>query len=613
MRLVLCAGLALFSLARPASPQTCIPPLDGLRIWWDADDIKWDPADPWHFREGPHAFDSTNRIDGPFLHVENHDPNWGPWVPQFAPGMVGQAFSFDPAHPKRSNLVMFSPGPVPPTQHPETEFTTELSIELWMKWNPSAYYSNSTFGLVDKSLHQDYYPTDVGFALSGETSSGRLYFRLGKGGGQAVDAWGTTNVKDGAWHHVVATFDASLPSGNQRIYVDGVLEGSADNSSPIAASDRRIAIGRSPYYGSYVGLIDEIMLYGRALTAEEVDLGYHTPARCRPTFPTRPNPSGYIEFPSTYPHSNDMDLDGDVLAVTDPYDGTRVFRRSGASWAEEQFLVPAVDPNTYEGAYPWVCAVSGDVLVQTTFHGASVWRFDGTSWVEEQFLSAHGIGGAGGWSHPSVDISGDTIVVGGNTYARVFRHDGSQWIQEAVLSGSGEFGLPVAIDGDFLAVGAHRADNVGTRSGALHLFRRTGTTWNQVALVTADQLEPGRASYDYFSLGRQLDVDGERVLVGAMGAVQPDLTDYDWKWIGSAYVLDASGGSVTLEGKLPASLHARSFAGWSHGRGGAPGGESRGRRRLQRRVRSPPGERQRLGARLRAPERRLARGRQVPC
>jgi len=571
MHFALRAALVLGCLAPAATSQTCVQPLPNLRIWWDADDVKWER---WHLKYGPYALDSTNRIDGPALLIQNHDVNAGPWVPQFAPGMVGQAFSFDPAHPSRASLRMIGPSATDPVPHPETMFTTRLSIELWMKWNPSASYIRTTFGLVDQSVAGEYYETDAGFGLWGYTSTGQLYFRIGKGGGQVVEVWGATNVKDGAWHHVVATFDASLASGNQKLYVDGALEGSTDNSSPIAPTSESIAIGRSPVYGNFAGLIDEVMLYDRALTAAEVDAGYHSPGRCRPVYPARPNSSGELEYPSLlYGNGlgSDMDLDGDVLALTDPGAGTRVFRRSGASWTAEQFLVPALGP--YGGSTPaGICAVSGNVLVQTVLHGASVWRFNGASWVEEQFLSVHGINPGGGWAFPSVDISGDTIVVGGgpsnyvNPGAQIFRHDGSQWVQEAVLSGSGGFGLPVAIDGDLLAVGAHTAGLVGTRSGALHLFRRTGTSWNQIALVTPDQLEPGRPSYEYFSLGRQVDVDGDRVLVGAMGAVSYNLAGYESTWIGSAYVLDASSGSVTLESKLPCSMPAYAFGGYSWGR-----------------------------------------------
>jgi hypothetical protein len=104
----------------------------------------------------------------------------------------------------------------------------------------------------------------------------------------------------------------------------------------------------------------------------------------------------------------------------------------------------------------------------------------------------------------SVAISGDTAVVGApfdDTAARadagaayVFRRSGTTWTQEAMLTGADtasgdQFGTSVDIFsgqiGTHLVVGAPFDDNPGgTDAGAAYVFTRTGTTWTQSRKVT---------------------------------------------------------------------------------------------------------------------------------
>jgi len=83
---------------------------------------------------------------------------------------------------------------------------------------------------------------------------------------------GTTNVADGRWHHVAVTFNAP---GDQEVYVDGVKDtatrtyaGNADNGDVfrLGWAETRDSGG----YLEYVGLMDDVYLYDRSLTAKEV-------------------------------------------------------------------------------------------------------------------------------------------------------------------------------------------------------------------------------------------------------------------------------------------------------------------------------------------------------
>jgi hypothetical protein len=81
----------------------------------------------------------------------------------------------------------------------------------------------------------------------------------------------------------------------------------------------------------------------------------------------------------------------------------------------------------------------------------------------------------------SVAIDGDTILAGASDAVYVFVRSGTNWTQQQKLidpvlaSGSG-FGGSVALEGDLAVVAARKAAS-DSDSGAIHIFRRTGTTW----------------------------------------------------------------------------------------------------------------------------------------
>lgn len=88
---------------------------------------------------------------------------------------------------------------------------------------------------------------------------------------------GTSNVQDGRWHHVAATID----SKGAKIYIDGVLENK--NSVPGNWKGANAAIGRSltGSPGFYSGLVDEVMIFQRPLSAGEIKQIYDAQKRGR--------------------------------------------------------------------------------------------------------------------------------------------------------------------------------------------------------------------------------------------------------------------------------------------------------------------------------------------
>ena len=162
------------------------------------------------------------------------------------------------------------------------------------------------------------------------------------------------------------------------------------------------------------------------------------------------------------------------------------------------------------------------------------------------------IGAAGDAFGESVSISGDYVIVGAqgddenganSGSAHVFKRTGASWTQEAILLASdgalGDgFGGSVSISGDYAVVGASGNDDNGDRSGSAYVFHRTGTSWAQEA-----KLLPNDGTADD-RFGASVSISGDYVIVGAF------LDDEKGSYFGSAYVFSRTGTTWTQEVKL---------------------------------------------------------------
>jgi hypothetical protein len=85
---------------------------------------------------------------------------------------------------------------------------------------------------------------------------------------------GGTPVPLGSWTHLASTYDGSMV----RLYVNGILVGTKAASGPISTSSDPLRIGGDSLFGEYfTGLIDEVRVYNRALSAAEIQTDMITP------------------------------------------------------------------------------------------------------------------------------------------------------------------------------------------------------------------------------------------------------------------------------------------------------------------------------------------------
>ncbi|HZT60235.1 MAG TPA: LamG-like jellyroll fold domain-containing protein [Pyrinomonadaceae bacterium] len=165
----------------------------------------------------------------------------------FATGIVGQAFSFDGVD---DDVTAPNTAAIDPT--------TTASVEAWVNLNQLPSAAGHTMHVMSVGNN-----AASNFDLTVETTN---HFRFLIGSTGTVDS--VTSVQTNTWYHVVATWDSTAA---MKIYVNGVLENTNATAQTRTANGAPLLIGNFPAAGTpFNGLIDELSIYNRVLTATEV-------------------------------------------------------------------------------------------------------------------------------------------------------------------------------------------------------------------------------------------------------------------------------------------------------------------------------------------------------
>lgn len=86
---------------------------------------------------------------------------------------------------------------------------------------------------------------------------------------------GQTRIDDGQWHLGVGVYEPIDGAARLRVYVDGRLEGESKVSTPRVHNDKAVWLGSSDHAtgnreNSFTGWIDEVAIFSRILSTEEV-------------------------------------------------------------------------------------------------------------------------------------------------------------------------------------------------------------------------------------------------------------------------------------------------------------------------------------------------------
>jgi hypothetical protein len=287
-----------------------------------------------------------------------------------------------------------------------------------------------------------------------------------------------------------------------------------------------------------------------------------------------------------------VDIDGSVAVVGAPGDNDSkglavVYRRVGVNdWQEDGTLNgsnsdTATDSVGTGDQFGYSVAISGTTIVvgargedsnlieytlgnpvdnDSAEDSGAVYVFVydsvGNVWNQQGYLKAHNAETLDLYGS-SVAISGDTIAVGsprednasagigpadangasGSGAVYIYARSGNTWSRQAYIKASNPeandgFGTSVAIDGDYLVVGATGEDsdvtgvtngtpneasvnNNAANSGAVYLFKRTNGEWAQVKYFKGDNSGAGTNWGDQFGISAA--ISGTNVIVGANG------------------------------------------------------------------------------------------------
>ncbi len=158
------------------------------------------------------------------------------------------------------------------------EATSSLSVEAWIyPTNTSTLYQR----IVEKGGPGTGKGYDLEFNISPATSS--LRFNLWSGTQTSIDS--KSSIATGTWTHVAATYSVNGATNIAKIYINGILDNTITitKPAPIMAKDiGGLALGKSAtaLTNFFYGNLDEIKLYNRVLSADEVQNDFQSNWLC---------------------------------------------------------------------------------------------------------------------------------------------------------------------------------------------------------------------------------------------------------------------------------------------------------------------------------------------
>jgi len=217
-----------------------------------------------------------------------------------------------------------------------------------------------------------------------------------------------------------------------------------------------------------------------------------------------------------------------------------VYKRTGEQW-ERQLILPEYNRSNFGTSV----SIDEHQLVVGAPDARGLgpsWSDQGAAWVfarsvidgEETWSEVAMIAASDGYENGhfgcDVDISGSYIIAGawtasadyfGRSAAYIYENEDGNWMEDQRLfpnnmdTTTNHFGKSVSISGTIAAVGAPKEVNEHLATGAVYIFEKGSTGWEETAkLVSPD---PDTSVFGEF--GRSVDLLDQRLLVGAHRAV----------------------------------------------------------------------------------------------
>jgi hypothetical protein len=350
--------------------------------------------------------------------------------PQGAPGYDGDALEFDGS----GDYVNFG-------NPPDLTITQEITVMCWFK---VAAFSKTWETILAKG--------DNSYRLSRGGGTGDAT-HFGVSGTSADYFNGTTIVTDDQWHHIAGVFNGT----QAMIYIDGVLDTAVASTGSINVSSYALYIGEnSQATGRHLtGLIDDVRLYNKALSLEEIQQAMRgdtslawNPSPSNGSTPDidRVMPLSWSAGDNASGHDIYFGIDKDAVADADTSDTTGIYQgrqsvtsytpTEGVEWGGGPYYWRIDEYNTdgtISTGRTWNFSVA-DYLIVDDFEDYDVgnkeiwWAWiDGLGYASHPTLPAHPGNGTGSMvgDETTASYMEETIVHGGGK-SMPFFYDNNQ-------------------------------------------------------------------------------------------------------------------------------------------------------------------------------------------
>ncbi len=275
-----------------------------------------------------------------------------------------------------------------------------------------------------------------------------------------------------------------------------------------------------------------------------------------------------------------VSISGDYAIIGAPKDNgaednsgaAYIFKRNGTAWGLQN-QITAYDAEE-DDEFGCSVSINGDYAVvgahledeaEDNSGAAYIFKRNGTAWDTHDKIMASDAGESDNFGC-SVAINGDYVVIGASRKdeaednsgaAYIFKRNGTEWnfqdkITATLAQADAEFGKSVSISGDYVIAGANNEDGAATNSGAAYIFKRNGTAWDFQDKITATAAQVGAC------FGRSVAINGDYAVAGACFE-NGEATDS-----GAAYIFKRNGTTWDLQDKITAGEDAQSGANFSY-------------------------------------------------
>lgn len=154
------------------------------------------------------------------------------------------------------------------------QLTGSMTVSAWIN---STSFPGDDAAIVSKRGLE----TEGGYQFDTTVDTGprTIGFKLNNGAGGNMFRYGVTAMTAGVWYHVAGVYNAA--TGTMNVYLNGQLDngafvGTADTTQKNSGQNVKIGQRASGGFG-FIGLLDDVRIYDRALTQAEIQTDMNTP------------------------------------------------------------------------------------------------------------------------------------------------------------------------------------------------------------------------------------------------------------------------------------------------------------------------------------------------